>query len=388
MKTIVQLFFSRHPLSISGGSEKIFVELSNLAVEKNYKVINICNGSNPNEKPFFPLSEKVEFHNLGLGKIKTPLYIKIAREICRVLHIDTKHYVDAYRAKILAKYVDEILQNRDIYAILCYELNAVFVANIINSKAPKITMLHISIEASLQTFSKWKIKQMNQMDTCQVLMPSFINKAKKYLDTKIVCIPNIVPQMDYYITTKQPKDKKIIINVSRIEPQKQQNILVKAFAKIAHKFENSWEVHLYGAVQDEKYKNSIEKFIRSNNLSDVILFKGVTKSVLEKLQNADIFGFPSAHEGFPLALSEAMSIGLPSIGFKNAPGINELIKDGENGFLCKDIDDFADKLSTLMSNEDLRVTMGLNARESIKEYSSDKVWVKWEQLFDELNTQS
>jgi glycosyltransferase involved in cell wall biosynthesis len=384
MKTIVQLFFGSHPVSLSGGAERVFVKLSNLAVEKNYKVIDICSDDNPNERPFSPLNEKVEFHNLGLGKIRAPLYRKIAREICRVLNIKTKNYVDAYRAKILAKYVNEILQNRDIYAILCYEIDAVFVANIINSKAPKIAMLHSSMGVSIQTFSKWKIKQMNQMDACQVLMPSFINEAKKYLVTKVACIPNIVPQVDCDISARQTKDKKIIINISRIEPQKQQDILVKAFAKIVHKFKNKWEIHLYGHEYDKKYKNSIEKFISDNHLSDVVLFKGTTKNVLEKLQNADIFAFPSAHEGFGLALAEAMSMRLPSIGFENAPGVNELIKDGENGFLCKDVDDFADKLSILMNNEDLRATMGLNARESIKEYSSDKVWAKWEKLFDEI----
>jgi glycosyltransferase involved in cell wall biosynthesis len=386
MKTIVQLFFSRHPISVGGGTEKVFVELSNLAVEKNYKVISICSSSTSNEKPLFELNEKMEFYNLGLGKIKPPLYRKIAREICRVLHIDIKNYVDVYRTEILAKYVDEILQNMDIYVILCYETNAVLVANVISSKAPKIAMVHGSIESLIKPLSKWQIKQVNKMDAYQVLMPSFINEAKKYLKTKVVCIPNIVPQVYCDVVAKQPKDKKIIINISRIEPQKRQDILIKAFAKIVYKFKNKWEIHLYGDEQDKKYKNSIEKFIKNNSLSDVVLFKGTTKNVLEKLQNADIFAFPSIREGFPLALTEAMSVGLPSIGFENASGVNELIKDKKDGFLCKDIDDFADKLATLMADEDLRKAMGMRARENMRKYSPDKVWAKWEELFSELNT--
>jgi glycosyltransferase involved in cell wall biosynthesis len=388
MRTIVQLFFSSTPINAEGGTEKVFVELSNLAVEKNYKVIDICN-SKPNEKPFFPLNEKVEFYNLGLGKIKIPFYKKIVREITKIFHLDIENYVDKQKTKILTEHVNHILKDRDVYVIICYETNSVAVANNIESNAPKIEMAHNHAEKLLKALSKRQIEKTNKMNTYQVLMPSFINEARKYLNTKIVYIPNIVPQVNCDIGVKQPKDKKIIINIGRIDShQKRQDILVEAFAKIAHKFGHSWEVHLYGATQDEKYKNSIEKFINNNNLSNLVIFKGTTKEPLKELQNADIFAFPSAHEGFPLALSEAMSIGLPSIGFENAPAVNELIKDGENGFLCKDVDDFADKLAILMANEDLRVTMGLNARENMKEYSSDKVWAKWEQLFDELNTAS
>jgi hypothetical protein len=80
LKTIVRLFFGYVPIGTEGGMEKVFVELSNLAAEKNYKVISICNSNNAGEKPFFPLDEKVEFHNLGLGKIKVPFYKKIIRE--------------------------------------------------------------------------------------------------------------------------------------------------------------------------------------------------------------------------------------------------------------------------------------------------------------------
>jgi hypothetical protein len=83
LKTIVQLFFGNGHISIEGGVEKVFVELSNLAVEKNYKVISICNSSSIDEKPYFPLDEKVKFHNLGLGKIKVPFYKKIIREIAK-----------------------------------------------------------------------------------------------------------------------------------------------------------------------------------------------------------------------------------------------------------------------------------------------------------------
>jgi glycosyltransferase involved in cell wall biosynthesis len=388
MRTIVQVFFGGAPINIQGGTEKVFAQMSNLAVEKGYDVINIYNDP-INQKPFFPINDKVQLCNLSLGKIKLPFYLKIIREVSRLLHCNTGYYQCLYRSKKLAKHIDDVLKNRDIYAIVCYEtdaeLRSIMAVNQIKHKVPKISMLHNSIDEHLKPLSKQWIREIDKMDAYQVLMPSFVEQAKKYLNTKIVCIPNIVPQVNIEHYTKNTKEKKIIITIGRIDKRhKQQHILVEAFAKIAHKFPD-WEVHIYGPAQYENYKAEIENFIKLNNLSNQLFFKGVTKEPLEKLLNSDIFAFPSAFEGFPLALSEAMGCALPAVGFKDTPAVNELIKDGENGFLCKDTDDFADKLEVLMKDEELRKSMGAKAHEDMKEYSADKVWAKWEKLFEEVN---
>lgn len=112
---------------------------------------------------------------------------------------------------------------------------------------------------------------------------------------------------------------------------------------------------------------------------------GEIKDIPNKLNQVDIFAFPSANEGMPLALTEAMAAGLPAIGYKSCPSVNELIIDGYNGFLCDDgIDDFAEKLKILMSDAELRKKMGQNARESMKQFSPEKIWDQWEALINEV----
>ena len=139
----------------------------------------------------------------------------------------------------------------------------------------------------------------------------------------------------------------------------------------------------------EKYKTKILKFIEENNLHNKVCLTGVTDKVEIKLQKADIFAFPSAHEGFPLALTEAMAIGLPAIGYKTCAGVNELIIDGYNGFLCEDgIDDFAEKLKILMQDAELRKKMGQNARESMKQFAPKKIWDEWEDLINKVVEES
>ena len=117
------------------------------------------------------------------------------------------------------------------------------------------------------------------------------------------------------------------------------------------------------------------------------VFRGATDNVLDVYNKAAIFAFPSSYEGFPLSLTEAMSAGLSAIGYKNCPAVNELIKDGENGFLCeKGVDAFAQALEKLMSDEELRKKMGKAAKEDMKQYAPEKIWDMWENLIEKSLT--
>lgn len=117
------------------------------------------------------------------------------------------------------------------------------------------------------------------------------------------------------------------------------------------------------------------------NLDDSFLFCGTTVDIESVLSNASIFVLPSAYEGFSLALTEAMSKGLPVVGCIDCPGTNELISDGKNGFLvAPNCNDLAKALKTLMKNVDLRLKFGRKAREDMKNFSPDKIWKQWDRL--------
>ena len=121
--------------------------------------------------------------------------------------------------------------------------------------------------------------------------------------------------------------------------------------------------------------------IHKNHLENRVFLKGATNDVPNVLQQGDIFAFPSAYEGFGMALGEAMSMGLPAIGYKNCSAVNELIEDGKNGYLCEDgVKALQFALQKLMKNQSLRVQLGINAKKSMRKYSSKIVWNMWEKL--------
>ena len=112
---------------------------------------------------------------------------------------------------------------------------------------------------------------------------------------------------------------------------------------------------------------------------------GVSNNLNEVFKYADIFAFPSKFEGMPLALLEAMSSGLPAIGYASCHNVNILIKNNVNGFLCDDgIDDFANKLSILMSDEQLRSRLGKEAQKTALEFSPEKIWNEWENVINDV----
>lgn len=77
------------------------------------------------------------------------------------------------------------------------------------------------------------------------------------------------------------------------------------------------------------------EYIKSNKLSDVIQMKGfVTENDLI-YSNANLMLFASRYEGMPLSILEAFSYGIPVLAY-SAPGVKDLIKNGENGFLIND----------------------------------------------------
>ena len=216
-----------------------------------------------------------------------------------------------------------------------------------------------------------------------------VDLVQKYCnDTVVVYIPNTIESISTIDTNCNTDRKRKIIHVGAlVKSRKRQHIVIEAFNKIEKQFLD-WKVEFIGGSKTQKevlYKEEMLNYIKSNNLTKNVFFTGVSSNVIEKLQEADIFVFPSSSEGMPLALIEAMSSGLPAIGYKSCPSVNELIIDGYNGFLCDDgIDDFAEKMKILMQNEELRKQMGQNAKESMKQFAPEKIWNQWEDLMKKV----
>ena len=128
-----------------------------------------------------------------------------------------------------------------------------------------------------------------------------------------------------------------MIFVGRLEKLKGVHILVQAF-KDLYKNNPNIKLTIVGEGKEEKnLKQLAEKTEAGNN----IYFVGRQNNIIQWLDKADIFVYPSiCEEGFGISVAEAMARGCIPITFYKG-GIPELISNGENGFLIKQTEEKA-----------------------------------------------
>lgn len=341
---------------------------------------------------YFPFRDDIPAYDLSNYKgkhISFPFYMRLERELLRVFDKRKARRINnIFAEKYLLNNLQDVLQVTRPEIIVSFQPAASkLLLCDLHTSIPVITMSHGDPEDYFHTYPVEEIPALEKSTVCQVLLPSFAQHIKKHLaNAKTVVIGNSVPQYDIQADLKSQKINYKILFIGRlVKSHKRPHLLIEAFSKLASDFPN-WRVELWGAEHGKAYYKELEILIKKYHLENQVFLKGITNDVKSVLQQGDIYAFPSAYEGFGLSLGEAMSMGLPAIGYKNCSAVNELIQDGINGFLCDDgVDDFADKLKTLMENQDLRVQMGQAARESMKQYSPEVIWNAWEQLIYQVS---
>lgn len=380
-------------MGIVGGLEKVVINFANEMTTRGHKVaIAYCN-KNSGERPYLPIDDRVQLINMveiaNGKKWTTPsLKYRLMREAMRVIDKKKmKNLIDEFMAETLHDSIKTVVDNvsPDIIVTVNAQTTAVFFMCGEAVSCPIITMSHGNAKMIWANASDMEKRMLEKSDILQVLMPADASFFQKYLNVKIVHIPNVVPQYDTNVIVSHQK-QKLIIEVARLEKkEKRQHLLIEAFSKIAKDFP-AWKLELWGPEQGGgNYIKELQQLIKRNHLEKQVEICGNTDDVVSVYRKSDIFAFPSASEGFPLAMTEAMSAGLPVVAYKNCPAVNELVKSGETGILVSDgVLPLADGLRQLMQDKELRLRMGKNAHEAMKKYVAKKIWDQWENLMIEM----
>lgn len=128
------------------------------------------------------------------------------------------------------------------------------------------------------------------------------------------------------------------VNIARINHNKSQDIAVKAMAIVKNSLPQAHLWFVGGYDKNDAYYQSVVKIITELGLEDCIHFVGYDKNPFRWLKYADGFVFPSRVEGLPNALIEASYLGVPCAATRCLTIINEIIKDGKNGYVM-DVND-------------------------------------------------
>ena len=340
---------------------------------------------------YYPLDKDIPAYDIRHYKGKSisyPWYLKVKREFYRTFDKQKARTVnDEFAASFLLDHLKDVLQTVQPDVIVSFQPAASkMLLCDLQTKIPVITMSHGDPEDYFHTYPKEEIPALEKSAVCQVLLPSFEKHLKDHLpNVKTVVIGNAIPQYDVQADLSAQKDTYKILFVGRLSKNhKRPHLLIEAFAGLADEFPN-WNVELWGAEDGKAYYKELQLLIKKHHLENRVFLKGPTNDVPSVLQQGDIFAFPSAYEGFGLALGEAMSMGLPAVGYKSCSAVNELIKDGENGYLCDNgVEPLRIFMKRLMSNLSIIVSLGERARADMKQYSSEVIWDTWENLLNQI----
>lgn len=172
-------------------------------------------------------------------------------------------------------------------------------------------------------------------------------------------------------------EKHEIVSVGRLEPQKNQKLLIDAFALIANDVPE-YQLTIYG---EGSLRKELEEYIKAKGLQERVFLPGNKNNIQEHIKDASLFVLSSDYEGIPNALIEAMAIGLPCVSSDCSPGgARELIEDGVNGLItpCGDANKLSDAMRMLLlSNKAYAKACGIEALKIREKTDVRKISEDW-----------
>lgn len=219
----------------------------------------------------------------------------------------------------------------------------------------------------------------------QVLCDSHVGKLRKLLGGASAAGISVIGNWSSYegCEFRGVKSEKIIICPGAINKDKNQSLLINAFAELAEEFPD-WQVHIYGKGKT-KAETALLKLIASKGLSGRVLFKGYT-DLARPYADCAFVAFPSTTEGFPLTILDAAMFAKPSLTVCDWIGMAAF---GGGVMTDATADAYAEGLRRLMSDMEGCRALGRRAREyGLKRCSREVTLDKWSALLERVSARS
>ena len=163
----------------------------------------------------------------------------------------------------------------------------------------------------------------------------------KDLRNKIFVIPNGVDTEKFRIMNRVearkqlelPLNRKIVLNVANLVPVKNQEILIREFAKVVEEIPDS----ILYIVGKGPLKRKLENVIEAENLQGKVILVGARPhdEIPLWMNASDVFVLPSKNEGFPTVVVEALATGTPVVISSNVRAATDVIINKLNGYIVE-----------------------------------------------------
>ncbi len=357
----MKVFFTIKNINFFAGTERVTALLANELVARGYE-IGIISLVGEGKKPFFTFDNRVKLFYLSAPK---------------------DHHIFPFRDLRRIRKMKAILRQEKPDCVIFVDSGRSFV-NVPASKGiPSITWEHLNIRAC--NGPKRRLSRVLAVKYTDCIVSLTSGDADDYVTmfgaerSKSLCMPNPITIDN---SVKCSLTEKRVLAVGRLDnKQKGFDLLIEAWSKVKNR--DGWKLRIIGAGKHERI---IRNQIAELGLKDSIEVVPPTKDMISEYLNSSIYAMSSRYEGLPLVLIEAMSLGLPIVSFDCERGPSDIVEDGVTGYLVEtfDVDKFAERLQTLISDKDLREKFSKTSIEHSSKFAIDEIITRWEKLIEDV----
>lgn len=276
------------------------------------------------------------------------------RRLLRSLDLDVLHCQDR-RAGLVGRVVGRGTARKIVYTIhgVADGLSDLVAGNARVAPRGRFDRLqYISTERWLDRLTPAEIVVVSQP------VGRYVTEHLRLPTARIHVVPNGIDEHRFAPADDRSTDGSTILWLGLLAAVKRVDLLVRVVAELP-------QAHLV-LVGDGPERDRITALIAELDVAGRIELRGHVDDPAAMFRTADMFALPSAAEGLPLSLLQAMSSGLPAVA-SAVGGIPDVIRPGIDGLLIAPDDPaaLAGALGELLDDAELRRTMGKHARERV-----------------------
>lgn len=370
----MKLLYVNYAAAVWGGVERVSSDKMNYFTKHfGYDVFLLTANQGSHSLPF-KLDERIHFEDMNIQSQRQYRYRGIRRYWMRYRF--NQLLMKRLSEKILQIKPDIIISNASGY-----------ISELIRLKGyiPLIAESHSGFEHVLEyddmtwrrrLETQFRYKKLQRTDVLVTLTESDAQKWRN-VHPHVKVIPNVVHLNDSarYSTC----ENKRVIFAGRFCKQKAIPDLLKVWS-IVHERYPDWQLDMY--VEGDN-KDGLMQQIHALN-AHINLYPPVS-DIMNRFIDSSLMVLTSLYEPFGLVIAEAMSCGLPVVSFEG-DGPSSIITDGHDGFVVgnRSIEQMADRICSLIENQQLRQRMGQNAIRTSQQYAADRIMPMWKELFESL----
>ncbi|MBE6048577.1 MAG: glycosyltransferase [Clostridium sp.] len=279
----------------------------------------------------------------------------------------------------------KIIKNEkpDVVHVHTYIMKMVLLPILLNKIPVKIHTVHVPAEVESKECSKTALKLAYKVGK---VVPVGVSKSVKEGLEKLFNIEEaklIYNGIDLNkfnnFRIEETKNKSVkFINIARFMPEKNHEMLIKAFAVVSEKYP---DVKL-SLVGKGKLQDNMKSMVKELGIEEKVEFLDLREDIPELLNESDVFVLTSNYEGFGLVLAEAMACRVPVIS-TNVGAVSELIDNGKNGILVDngDLNSLIKNMILFIENRNLRDKYAEAGFQSVKKFDLKYTIKAYEELY-------